>query len=67
MIASFELNPNDILVVRVPVGAMPPTRVKEFLETVKANMKEHLGQDQKVLMFAAREGDLELAILKRPA
>ena len=66
MITSAQLGPNDILVLRVAVGNMPPQRAKEYLEKVKADMQEVVGTAQKIIAYGCREGDTTIGVLNRP-
>lgn len=64
MITSANLKPDDVLIVRVAVGNMPPTRIQEYMDTVKVDMKTVFGS-QPMLFIPKREGDTELHVLNR--
>ncbi len=65
MINTVELGSTDVIVCRVPIGHMPSARAKEYLREVKASLREHLGQDQKMILLPTKVGEFEMCILKR--
>lgn len=66
MINVVELGANDIFVIKIDVGQMPPARAKEYLEAVKVKLKETLGE-QPMMIFPVREEGVEISIIKRQA
>lgn len=51
MVQEFTLGENDVLIISVPVGAMPPHRVKTYLDEVKVGLKNAFGEGQKMVLL----------------
>ena len=49
-ITSKDLYHNDILVITVDTGKMPPQRARQYLDRVKAQIEEVIGTEYRVLV-----------------
>lgn len=60
----LTLGPDDILIVHLGIGNMPPGRVKEHSEEVRTLMKDMLRKGQQLMIFPKKEQDgIELQVL----
>jgi len=63
---SAYLGPDDILIVQVGVGAMPPTMAKKYLESVQPGMREVFGVHQKIVFLPiAEQRHVSFAVIHR--
>lgn len=65
MVKTVELGYDDIIVMYVAVGQMPPSKVTDYLSTIRDQLKNQFGEQQKILMLPMREGNTDMCIVKR--
>lgn len=65
VIPTVELGSNDVLIVHLGVGQMPPYRVKEYIAEITPGLKERFG-DQPLMILPAPEKFTSFSIIHRP-
>lgn len=66
-IPSVTLRPDDVLIVQVAVGNMPPVATKAYLESVQPGIRKIFGDNQPMLFLAAPGAkETTFAVIHRP-
>jgi hypothetical protein len=65
MIDVVEMREDDILILTIPIGTMPPSRALEYVNGVKAALRSCVKSTQKVICLTVRDGDMQMSIIKQ--
>ena len=66
MVNVVELEPGDVIVVKVDVGHMPTKVARDYMTDIKADLHGVFGTEQRILMMAGKGTPTEFTIVKRP-